>query len=312
MLVTGRVTRRKDTEMGLDLLCIGAANLDVVVSVDRAPRADERVMAREIVHAGGGPAATAAVAAARLGISVGFCGRVGTDAEADLILDGLVTEGVDITHVTRDPEVSSGASVIVVDLGDAGRQICARTAAPPEHIPDVEGWLHVDQVGYEALTSAHRRGNLISFDHGNPVPALDLTGIDLYVPSRPMVAALWPGDLDTAVQTIRREGAEQVVVTDGARGAWHLASDGLRRTAGHVLPGPLSTLGAGDVFHGALIAGVIERRPLPEAIARANATAALACRGLDGRSAIPTASQLDDFLSQLSDSTASAPTERST
>ncbi|WP_299450072.1 carbohydrate kinase family protein [uncultured Serinicoccus sp.] len=289
--------------MGLDLLCVGAANLDVVVSVDRAPRPDERVVAREIVHAGGGPAATAAVAAARLGVSVGFCGRVGADAEGDLILDSLTSEGVDIAHVTRDREVPSGASVIIVDRTEAGRQICARTAPPPERIPDVEGWLHVDQVGYEALTREHRRNSLISFDHGNPVPSLDLNGIDLYVPSRPMVSTLWPGDLGAAVQDMRSQGADRVVVTDGAAGAWHSVDGRLHQTPGHRVPGPLSTLGAGDVFHGALVAGVIQGRPLAEAVERANACAALACQGLDGRSAIPTGPQLDEFLGRLSDQT---------
>ena len=48
-----------------------------------------------------------------------------------------------------------------------------------------------------------------------------------------------------------------------------------------------STLGAGDVFHGALVAAVVRGLPLAEQLAFANVTAALSCRGLDGRSRIP-------------------------
>jgi sulfofructose kinase len=55
----------------------------------------------------------------------------------------------------------------------------------------------------------------------------------------------------------------------------------------------ISTLGAGDVFHGALLAGLVEGRDLAAALERAALCAALACRGLDGRSAIPTARELD-------------------
>jgi sugar/nucleoside kinase (ribokinase family) len=51
---------------------------------------------------------------------------------------------------------------------------------------------------------------------------------------------------------------------------------------------PVSTLGAGDVFHGALLAALLREEPLAEALAFANACAALSCRALDGRSAIPT------------------------
>ncbi len=51
---------------------------------------------------------------------------------------------------------------------------------------------------------------------------------------------------------------------------------------------PVSTLGAGDVFHGALLAGLVREVPLHEALEFANICAALSCRSLDGRSAVPT------------------------
>jgi sulfofructose kinase len=57
-----------------------------------------------------------------------------------------------------------------------------------------------------------------------------------------------------------------------------------------------STLGAGDVFHGALVAELVEGRPLEDAVTRAAACAALSCRGLDGRSAIPDRAELDAFV----------------
>ena len=58
-----------------------------------------------------------------------------------------------------------------------------------------------------------------------------------------------------------------------------------------------STLGAGDVFHGALLAGLLDGRPLAAAGDFAAAAAALSCRGVDGRSRIPTRTELDLFLS---------------
>jgi sulfofructose kinase len=58
----------------------------------------------------------------------------------------------------------------------------------------------------------------------------------------------------------------------------------------------VSTLGAGDVFHGALLAQLVNETPLADALAAANACAALSCRALDGRSAIPTADELESAL----------------
>ena len=54
----------------------------------------------------------------------------------------------------------------------------------------------------------------------------------------------------------------------------------------------VSTLGAGDVFHGALLACLDRGLPLRDALVRANACAALSCRALDGRSAIPTIAEV--------------------
>ena len=59
-----------------------------------------------------------------------------------------------------------------------------------------------------------------------------------------------------------------------------------------------NTCGKGhpDVFHGALVAQLIQGHSLQEAMRRANAVAALSCRGLDGQSMIPTTTELDAYL----------------
>ena len=54
----------------------------------------------------------------------------------------------------------------------------------------------------------------------------------------------------------------------------------------------MSTLGAGDVFHGALLSAICRGLDWPQALRQANDTAALSCRALDGRSAVPTLAEL--------------------
>ena len=58
----------------------------------------------------------------------------------------------------------------------------------------------------------------------------------------------------------------------------------------------VSTMGAGDVFHGALLAGLAEGRDLRAAVVFANAVAAMSCRALDGRAAIPSRQEADAFV----------------
>jgi sulfofructose kinase len=58
----------------------------------------------------------------------------------------------------------------------------------------------------------------------------------------------------------------------------------------------LSTLGAGDVFHGALLAAIQHGLGLEDCLRYANLVAFRSCQGLDGRSAIP---RHDEIMSEL-------------
>jgi sulfofructose kinase len=295
------------------VVCIGVATLDTIVEVERLPGADDRVPARDGRLAGGGVAATAAVTLARLGIPVAFVGCVGDDAAGRWIRDGLGDEGVEVRglHVTSG---RSPVSAVLIEQGSGGR---ALAPYPGEGGPiELSGedfamcaaaeWIHLDHVGHAVLASlwAARLPARISFDGGVPVQDLTLAGIDLYAPTEAALLASDPGRLlDDAMAAALDEGPSAVVVSRGAQGSValerNLAGRGPRRTEAAAFPidaGAGSTLGAGDVFHGALVAALVEGRSMAEALERANACAALACRAIDGRSAIPTAEALDRFI----------------
>jgi sugar/nucleoside kinase (ribokinase family) len=86
--------------------------------------------------------------------------------------------------------------------------------------------------------------------------------------------------------------AEITVITRGADGCTAYVGDERVDIPGHPVAGVVSTLGAGDVFHGALLAALVRGLDLTDALTKANAAAALSCRALDGRSAIPTWEEL--------------------
>jgi sugar/nucleoside kinase (ribokinase family) len=58
----------------------------------------------------------------------------------------------------------------------------------------------------------------------------------------------------------------------------------------------VDTTGAGDVFHGAFVVGLIENWPLPKILEFSAAAAALKCRGLGGRAMIPNREETVEFL----------------
>lgn len=285
----------------VDAVFVGVATLDAIALVDGFPGADERVVASEIVYAGGGPAATAAVAAARLGIRAAFVGTVGDDANGRTILEGLADEGVDVSGVTVTEGAASAASVVVVDRVADTRAICNRPTPRIEVHAGAEllaaaPVVHVDHAGWAPLAESGllRRGQLLSVDAGNPIAGFTPETVGLYVPTvealrRTYDPASSVSDLLTAAVA---DGCDIVVATDGARGSTALSAAGETAHAPAYPVEILSTLGAGDVFHGALVAAVVLGLALQEQLAFANAVAALSCRGLDGRSRIPTLTEI--------------------
>jgi sugar/nucleoside kinase (ribokinase family) len=291
----------------LDVVCVGSANLDTIAVVPFIPGDDERILSEEFVTAGGGPAATAAVTLARLGAKVGFCGVVGDDDAGRLIRDGLEREGVVLDWLTVVPGATT-QSCVLVSSSSAARTIVTQKAREPRYqdVPvGVSTWLHVDQTGVgparRALAESSAR-TLLSIDGGNPFDFDDLRGVELYAPSVATLRAHYPSAPDTssALGLALSDGARWVVATAGADGAYVRSSDIDGRLADSHVPAfalpVVSTLGAGDVFHGALLAGILSGASVPEATREASAVAALSCRAIDGRSAIPDRRELDEFL----------------
>jgi sugar/nucleoside kinase (ribokinase family) len=285
-----------------DAVFVGVATLDAIALVEDFPAPDDRVLAEEIVYAGGGPAATAAVAAARLGVSAAFVGTVGDDANGRVILAGLEDEGVDVSGVSVVPGEPSAASVVVVDRIRDSRAICNRPAprigiTAGSHLIAAAPVVHVDHAGWALVAAAGllHDGQLLSVDAGNPIPGFTPRAVGLFVPTVEALRRTYDANrpVTDLLELAVADGCDVVVATDGARGSSALTATGETAHAAAHTVDILSTLGAGDVFHGALVAAVVRGLPLDQQLAFANVAAALSCRGLDGRSRIPTLAEVE-------------------
>jgi ribokinase len=96
------------------VVVVGSINVDLVVVVASLPAAGETVAGGRFARHGGGKSANQAVAAARLGAAVSFVGAVGDDEMGSAALDELASEGIDVSAVSRLPE-PTGVALIVVD-----------------------------------------------------------------------------------------------------------------------------------------------------------------------------------------------------
>jgi sulfofructose kinase len=280
---------------------VGAAVWDAIALVRHYPEPDERIVADDVRHAGGGPAATAAVAAVRLGVPAAFIGAVGDDDDGARIVAALQAEHVDVRGVSVVAGSRSAASVAVADGRRGTRAICTRPG-PGLRLTGTAlallrsaRWVHVDHAGWAPVHGALRtltasRRPWLSVDAGNPIDGLVLADVELFAPSAAMLASRYGtkgSGIGTLLDAVLAEGARQVVATLGAAGCAAATSDGERCTVPGHPADVVSTLGAGDVFHGALLAAAERGLRFRERLRYANAAAALSCRALDGRSAIP-------------------------
>jgi len=85
--------------MKFHVVCFGALNMDKLYRVNRIAREDEHSFITDYVKAPGGSAANTAVGLARLGLKVGFIGKVADDKEGKFLLNDFKKENVDIRGV---------------------------------------------------------------------------------------------------------------------------------------------------------------------------------------------------------------------
>jgi sulfofructose kinase len=283
-----------------DVVCVGLSTADTIVDLPRWPEPDGRMEADAIVRSFGGPAATAAVTLARLGHRVAFVGAVGEDAIGPAVRDSLSAAGVDVRHVAVSPG-RTGESVILLDRSAATRSILhapgvrlASLAAGGRADLVAATWIHADDGGFPLVAGLDRAR--LSVDHGHRTDGLALDGLGLYAPSRGNLLGRFAGrSLGQAVRAALDEGAMRVAVTLGGDGAVAADAGGAWRVGGVAIE-VVSTLGAGDVFHGALLASLLDGLALADAVRRANVAAALSCRAIDGRGGIPTRDELEAAL----------------
>ena len=273
------------------VLSVGIATVDTIVLVEKYPAANERVVALQSIRAVGGPATTAAVTMARLGIDVTLSCVIGDDDDGRFIFDTLKREGVDTRNVIVNPAIRTAIGTIVVSKSEHTRAIMVQPhremPSKPANLADYQ-WIHVDQFGMKAIKDwgLVRGGNSkLSIDIGYATPGLNSADYDLYAPSE---------NITTDVSTATRD-KNIVVISQGEEGS--IYSDGANTgKIPSITTEIVSTLGAGDVFHGALVATQVWNKPIEEAVTIANTVAGLSCRALDGQSGIPTKAELDAFF----------------
>ena len=124
------------------IICVGHAALDRIYRIEAFPPEPTKVRALEHVEAGGGMAANAAVAIARLGGKAELWSRTGDDAAGSAIRAGLKADRVDVRYMQGFEGARSSTSAIIVD--DKGERLIVgqRDAG----MPSGTSWLPLERI----------------------------------------------------------------------------------------------------------------------------------------------------------------------
>jgi sulfofructose kinase len=310
-IIEGRATLADlaATAAGVRVICLGLSALDQIWRVHRRfSGASEKIRSFDYSTLGGGMAANAAVAVARLGGSVAFWGRGGDDAAGHEMRAALAAEGIDVENFRLFVDGRSSVSGIVVDKAGERQIVNFRGL-----FPEAADWLPLGQVarasavladprwaeGAAALFGKARTLGIPTVLDGDVADGqfferlLPLT--DHAVFSEPALADFAGSADDASLSALARFKCSVIAVTRGENGvSWH-ENGQMHHVAAYPVDA-VDTTGAGDVFHGAYTLAIGAGLAVRDAMAFAAATAALKCTRSGGRIGIPSINECLAFM----------------
>jgi ribokinase len=291
----------------------GSTNLDQIGTVSRLPKPGETVAGGTFSMAAGGKGANQALAARRAGASVRHVSGVGSDAFADLALELLKADGVDLSAM-KVVEGATGIAMIFVDshgenviaiLPGANGAMTSDDA--DKALAGVSGGVmlvqqEIPQAATERALDLARAQGITSIL--NTAPFLDSTAAlapkaAILIANETEFALLTSRglvELDAAMSDWASKHNQTVIVTLGGDGARAVTAEGRRISVAALPIKPVDTVGAGDTFCGYLAAGLDAGFDLEAAMQRAAVAASLACLKPGAQPAIPMAAEVEKAM----------------
>jgi sugar/nucleoside kinase (ribokinase family) len=294
-----------------DAVALGLNAIDHLIVVPQYPDFNTKIPYLSHTLAPGGQCATAMVTLARLGMRASYIGKIGSDEIGRVQIDSIASEGVECSGVSVVERAETQTAFIIVEQQSGERTILwnrderlTMTAREVDREAITSGRvLHLD--GHDVAASiaaagyAREAGVPTVLDIDNPYPGFEelLPLIDCIICSSSFTERV-TGEADTrdALKSLHeRTGSRFVAATLGAEGA-------LAYFKGAYIHSPAfeiacrDTTGAGDAFHGGFIYGLLSGMSVEETLRFANAVAALKCRRIGARTALPTLAEVNELL----------------
>jgi sulfofructose kinase len=296
-----------------DAVGFGLNAVDHLIVVPEYPAFDTKIRLLEHKQTTGGQAATTMVALQRLGLQTAYAGRFGADAEGQFGFEALKSERVNSEFAEVVDGARNQVAFIIVDarngertiIWDRDERLSYRADEAPIALAARGRVLHLDahdpRAGARMARAARAEGTIVTADVDNIYEGLPelLPLIDVLIASRefPHLLTGIADERASLVEMKARYGCGIVGMTKGVAGALVYCEGQFIESPAFAVPGGCrDTTGSGDAFHGGFLYGLLRGKDVETSLRLANAVAALKCRQLGARTALPSENELTELL----------------
>ncbi len=287
-------------EKRYDVVGFGLNSVDHLCVVPKYPKIDTKVEILQYGRLPGGQVATAILLLSRLGCHAHYIGKVGNDEPGRIFLENFDSEFLDTSSISIENNTSTQFAFIIIDSESGERTILwqrneklnFKTSELDDERICSGKILHLD--GYDsraalyAASMCQETGIPVSIDLDTVVADCDalIEKVDFLIVSSDF-SRKYTGiaDVCESFRALCNSFDGFLVMTCGAAGA--VVSVGGECM---VFPGikvkAVDTTGAGDIFHGGFIYGLLQNWPLDRIMTFSNVAAGLSCRYMGAQSGI--------------------------
>jgi ribokinase len=302
----------------LKVCIVGSLNTDMVISTPHIPNRGETVFGEKLDMLPGGRGANAVTTLSKLGKEGMLIGCIGHDSFGDDLLTELRKNQVNISHIKRTMQASTGTTIIMIDDVAVNTMVGMRGAnsyLSPEDIDKaVNGFKDYgillaqmempEETIVHAMQEAKKNNVLVVLD---PKPAKNITmkvleATDIIIPNEQetkYMTGIEIKNIDDAIQAGRyfeSLGISQSIIKMGQRGALVYTPTRIEHVA--AIPVKVVDSVVGGAFSGALACAFLEGKDIFKATRFACVVSALKVTRFGAQIGIPTLEELNEFIEE--------------
>ena len=301
---------KKNTQF--DVVGFGIAALDYICLVDEVANFNNAIFIADVNFFGGGVVPTALVALQRLGGKSSFITLLGEDWIGKEIINGLEKEKIDCSGINFIDNFKSPFSFVQVSKKDGERAIAfypgssslLKFTERAKYLISKSKILHLDGLrpdeNLKAAEFAHKQGLKVMIDANKVLEGTDkvLANADyLILPQSFLYDYTGLKDIKDALLKIKKEYEPEILVTTlGIEGSVALINKDFLHVETFKEVERKDTTGAGDVYHGAFLFGIIHGWSLKNIMIFSSAVSSIKCMSYGGRNGIPNFEATMKFL----------------